>query len=83
MVEASKLDGSYVDPTAGKQTFGALAEEWRDRQVHRPSTQAQVASHLRNHILPAFGNRRVASIKPSDVQAFVKEVEFEAGTFDR
>ena len=74
MVEASKLDGSYVDPMAGKQTFGTLAEEWQARQVHRPSTRAQVASHMRNHILPAFGNRRVASIKPSDVQAFVKEL---------
>jgi len=71
-MEASKLDGSYVDPMAGKQTFGALADLWLDRQVHRPSTRAQVASHMSNHIRPAFENRRVASIKPSDIQSFVK-----------
>lgn len=71
-VEASKLDGSFVDPAAGRQTFGSFAEKWLGRQVHRPSTQAQVRSHLKNHILPAFGKRPLLSVKPSDVQSFVR-----------
>jgi len=29
---------------------------------------------MRNHIRPAFENRKVGSIKPSDIQAFVKEL---------
>ena len=73
-VESTKLDGSYVDPGAGKQAFGSYVDAWQSRQIHRPSTRAQVASHLRNHIRPAFDGRPLGSVRPSDIQAFVKDV---------
>lgn len=73
-VESTKLDGSYVDPGAGKQEFGSYVDAWLSRQIHRPSTRAQVASHLRNHIRPAFDSRTLGSVRPSDIQAFVKEL---------
>jgi integrase len=72
-VEHRKLTGGYVDPSAGRIKFGVYAEEWRARQVHRPSSVAQIETNLRRHVLPAFGHRPVASIRPSEVQAWVKD----------
>ena len=64
--------GLYVDPSAGRIPFREYAESWRASQVHRPTTVALVESQLRNHMLPYFGDRPLASIRPSDIQAWVK-----------
>ncbi len=66
------LDGSYVDPSTGQIAFGAYAKTWKTAQVHRPTTVAQVDAHLRNHILPTFADRTIASIRPTEVQAWVR-----------
>lgn len=72
-VEHRKLTGEYVDPSAGKVTLKKYAEEWRTSQVqHRASTATTVESHLRNHVYPTFGSRSIASIRPSEVQVWVK-----------
>jgi integrase len=71
-VEHSKLTGGYVDPSAGRVTFGAYAERWRAMQVHRPSTAVQVESNLRRHVLPFLGDRPIGAIRPSEIQAWVK-----------
>lgn len=71
-VQGQVLDGSYVDPSAGQVSFGDYAESWRKAQVHRPSTVVQVDAYLRNHMLPTFGRRPLASIRPSEVQAWVR-----------
>src|SRR5262245_39898388 len=71
-VESSKLTGGYVDPTAGRVMFETYAERWRDAQVHRATTAATVGGHLRVHILPTFGRRPIASVRPSEVQAWVR-----------
>lgn len=73
-IEHSKLTGEYVDPAAGRVTLQAYAERWRTSQVqHRASTATQVESHLRRHVYPTFGERPIGSIRPSEVQAWVKE----------
>jgi integrase len=64
--------GDYIDPEVGRQTFRSYAEAWRDAQVHRPSTAAQLETNLRRHVYPIFGNRPLSSIKRSEVQAWVK-----------
>jgi integrase len=64
--------GQYVDPSAGRIAFREYAESWQASQVHRPTTALLVDSQLRNHILPFFGERPVASIRPSHVQSWVK-----------
>ncbi len=71
-VQSRLLDGSYIDPSAGLQTLREYAAGWHASQVHRPTTVVQVDAHLRNHVLPHFGDRPVASIRPSEVQAWVK-----------
>jgi len=69
---SSKLAGAYVDPAAGRITFGAFAEEWLASQTFDPSTHEAVASRLRVHLLPIFGNVELRHIRPSTVQAWLR-----------
>lgn len=71
-MEASKLRGDWVDPALGRRQFREVALEWQAAQIHRPSTRQQVEYNLRTHILPYFGDRTLASVRPSDVQKWVK-----------
>lgn len=71
---AGIVTGTYVDPRAGKMTFREYAEQWRSSQVHRPSTQNYIERQLRRHAYPVLGDRPLSSIKPSDIQAWVKRL---------
>jgi len=71
-VEHAKFSGTYVDPAAGRMTFREYAEEWRAIQIHRPSTAAQLETNFRLHILPHLGDRQLAAIRPSEIQAWVR-----------
>jgi integrase len=72
-VEVDKARGSYVDPSAGQRTVAEYVADWLACQVHRPTTEALVESHLRNHVLPSFGNRPIGAVRPTEVQAWVKD----------
>ncbi|MFN8019842.1 MAG: hypothetical protein U0P45_17240, partial [Acidimicrobiales bacterium] len=52
------VTGDYVDPNAGRVTFGEYAERWRVAQVHRATTAAQVETHLRRHAYPELGDKQ-------------------------
>jgi integrase len=73
-VQHSKLTGGYVDPSAGRVTFRAYAEEWQRIQVHRPSTSAQVETNLRRHVLPQLGDRPLGAIRKTEVQRLVRSM---------
>jgi integrase len=67
--------GAWVDPSLGRTTFGEWAQQWHATQPHhRPSTRQQIDSHLRNHLLPAFGTRPIASIRPTEIRSFVADL---------
>lgn len=66
------VEGRWVDPNAGRKKFSAYAAEWQAIQVHRPTTEAQVASNLKNHVLPILGDRPIGSIRTSEIQAWAK-----------
>lgn len=70
-IDASVQSSTYVDPSAGRILFGTYAKDWVSRQPHRPTTSAGWDSYMKVHILPAFGERRIGTIRPSDVQAWV------------
>jgi integrase len=58
-----------------KVTFGAYAAQWIDnRQVAGRPIKARTREHYQNvldaHLLPTFGNRQLAAIKPKDVRAW-------------
>jgi integrase len=71
-VEADLHRGQWTDPQLGRRTFGEVAGEWQLAQVHDESTAALVDGTLRRHLLPTFGYRPLAAIRPSEVQAWVK-----------
>jgi hypothetical protein len=79
-VETSKNDGSYIDSTARRVTFKEYAEAWAAAQPHRATTAASVEIILRCHILPTFGSRRLATIRTSEVQAWVSGVDLAPST---
>lgn len=72
-VETQKARGAYVDAAAGKLTFKDVAEEWRLAQPHRETTAEQCESRLRLHVYPAIGNRPIAQIRRTELQALVKD----------
>jgi len=73
-VRTSVVTGMYVDPKAGRTRLRDYAEIWRGAQVHRPTTKAHVETMLRRHAYPTLGNREIASILPSEVQAWVADL---------
>lgn len=69
-ISADLVRGNYVDPN-DPTLFRDYAEQWREAQVHRPTTRAHVETNLRRHAYPAFGDRRISTIRPSEIQAWV------------
>lgn len=64
--------------TAATVTFSELAEmriaAWKDGGKVRPKTLKVYTSFLRNHAIPALGNRALLDITPEDVMAAVKPI---------
>lgn len=71
-VTASQVRGDYVDPKAGKVTLRAYATAWEASHVGRDATARIVDNALRLHVLPALGDRPVATLRRADVQTLVK-----------
>lgn len=74
-VTAAVVRGDYVDPRAGKVTLSAYAASWQAVQVSSDGTRSLVDNALRVHLLPALGAQPIASIRPTMVQGFVRELE--------
>ncbi|MGI9051047.1 MAG: tyrosine-type recombinase/integrase [Ilumatobacteraceae bacterium] len=79
-VTLTTADGSYVDPAAGRATFGAFAISWAAAQPHRPTTADHVERALRLYILPTFEARPIASVRTSEIQAWVTSLELAPST---
>jgi len=73
-IDNAKRTGSYIDKAAGQVRFKVYAEQWREMQVHRQSTAAQVETNLRRHVYPRIGMKPMGSIRASDIQALVKSL---------
>ena len=71
-VEHSKLTGGYVDPSAGRVTFKGFTQRWLEDQTFEETTREAVCSRLRVHLLPAFGDLELRSIRPSTVQGWLR-----------
>lgn len=73
LVRADLSRGRYIDDRAGRITVAELAETWRDAQLHTDSTTVRVEHAVRLHILPMLGQRQIKTVRPSQVQAWVKD----------
>ena len=72
LTEADKLRGTYVDPSAGRIILRAFAEQWLAAQTFDESTRIATELRIRLHITPHLGDRSIAAIRPSDIQAWVR-----------
>jgi integrase len=80
-VTADVVRGEYLDPTAGRVTFGVYAERWvATRGDKARSTRDRDASYLRSLILPTFGHRPVASIRPSEIERWIATLDRASAT---
>ncbi|MGD0313904.1 MAG: tyrosine-type recombinase/integrase [Acidimicrobiales bacterium] len=74
-VQHSKLDGSYVDPGAGRLTMDEWIPIWRAGVVDlRPSTLARDDGYIERYISPTFGSKRLVEIDHPMVTAWVAEM---------
>ena len=73
--ESKLLRGDWADPRLGRETLRAYATRWEAIQIASEGTKRITDNALRLHILPRLGDMRLASIRRSDVQALVKELE--------
>lgn len=72
-VESSKLQGSYIAPGDAQITVGALGAEWliTHRAAVKPSTFHSDESAWRIHVEPAWANRKIGSIRHTEVATWV------------
>jgi integrase len=72
-MEADRMRGVYVDERRGRVLLRDYADDkWLPAQVHLRLNSAETyASHLKTHIKPALGDRRLGSLTRSDMKAFV------------
>lgn len=70
-MEADAERGEYVDPKAGREQFGAVAVKWLRLCQVGGSTRRAYESVYRNHVDPAFGQRAVKSIRPSEIREWL------------
>jgi integrase len=68
-VVTSVVTGAYVDPKAGRITFGTFYAQWAERQVWVTSTRRAMDMTFGS---VTFGNVPLRSIRPSHVEKWVK-----------
>jgi integrase len=80
-VEVDKSTGAYVAPSLGRVTVGTLGPLWLERRRGhmKPSGYRSYESAWRVHVEPAWGNRRIAGIKHTEVQAWVSALATRRG----
>lgn len=74
-VKARMGRGQRVAPLPNL-TFGEAAARWQEAQAARlrPSTRSAYESHLRTHLLPRWGRRRLDSLTVDDVARLAEEM---------
>lgn len=74
-VESDKREGKYIDPRAGQVTFGDIAKRWLDSQTADYTSRERFATRVNVHMVPYFGKKAIGSIKPSDVQTWLRGLQ--------
>lgn len=70
--ETDQDRGAWVDPSVGRITFEAWADQWLEGGHKRESTLARDRHVLRAHLKPALGSQAISSITPLDVRRVVE-----------
>lgn len=75
-MEAARVTGSFLDPRLGRTPVADVVERWYASAVPalKPKTRASYRGLIDVRILPFLGHRRVGTLTPSDVQAWVNQL---------
>ncbi|HEU5472045.1 MAG TPA: site-specific integrase [Actinophytocola sp.] len=71
-VENDKREGKYLDPARGRMSVQTFGEQWRAAQTFDYTTRERIGGRLRVHVYPYFEGRSLASVKPTDIQGWVR-----------
>ncbi|MGO9162738.1 MAG: tyrosine-type recombinase/integrase [Streptosporangiaceae bacterium] len=71
--EAEIKRGDWIDPDRGSVVFGDYAEQWIQDRVLKVRTADLYRALLRNHLLPTFGQVRLADIDEAAIRRWRKE----------
>ena len=74
-IETDLHRGAWIDPSAGKVTFGEWAQSWLDARADlRPVTKAKYQHMLDRHVDPVLGPVRLSRVTPSAVRAWYMDM---------
>lgn len=74
-IETDLRRGTWVNPSDGSIRVAALAERWlASNPAKRPDTLATDSYHLKCHLLPALGQKRIADVTPHVLQQLVNQL---------
>jgi integrase len=73
-VTAAMHTGHYVDPKDQQMTLAQYVTLWTPGQRWSDSSRKQKLSNLRMTVLPRFGDRRMVTILPSEIRAWLNEL---------
>ncbi|KRB80086.1 hypothetical protein ASE01_00840 [Nocardioides sp. Root190] len=73
-VEADMLRGNYIDPSRGQIKLREYASEWLALQTFGATTREGRESIIRRHIVPHLGDHRLASLRPSVIQFWIRRL---------
>jgi integrase len=79
-METDRERGEYIDPNAGKVRFEEVAARWLASRVVDPATAIRYESSLRLHVAPVFGRRQLRTIKPSEIAAWIADLDGRFGS---
>ncbi|XVS61913.1 hypothetical protein ACQPYE_27030 [Actinosynnema sp. CA-299493] len=71
-IESDQRRGTFVDPSVGAVPLGEWVPIWADAHDVSATTWAKYNSHLRNHVLPRFGDVPLKDISRITVKGWVK-----------
>jgi len=81
--EASKLKGTWLDPSRSRQGFDDWADEWwavwSSNPRRSPTTLEATENRLRRHVRPAFGRHALRAISVQMVQQWQDRLEVTLG----
>ncbi|MFJ7202135.1 tyrosine-type recombinase/integrase [Streptomyces sp. NPDC098789] len=69
-VEHDKDQGVFIDPSAGKITVRAYAEDWLARRIIGESTYSNYKGFIDNHLIPRLGRKTIAGVTKRDIEHF-------------
>ena len=74
-VDIDQAQDTYLDPARGRITLAEWVRIWEPGHLAGEAKWAAYHSHLRNHLLPRFGDTQLSKIDRQAVKTFVKHLK--------